>query len=301
MRVRRRSALARARDVAPVFAVVGIAIVGVFVAMNVLVTAAPVPVYQSPSPSASALPSFASTPSILPLASATPVPTPAPTASLPARRPTIVNSAVSASDPNGAWTVYLGYPAFLAGTTPWADSIDADIVSEMQTRAAQWEQGPAANRQAGGKVNTLSGTFTTDLLTPELASFTLTWVDDSSPSGPGTSVETINYDLGTGQRIAFGDVFIDTSNALAVISTAALPLVQAELGADYDPSIAVDGIAPLLSNYNNWSLTPAGMKFTFDAGQVSSRGPTLPSIVVPWSALRQVMVSTGPVATLAGF
>jgi hypothetical protein len=300
MRARRKSTLARARDVAPVFVVIGIGVAAVFVAMNVLVTAAPVPIDQSPSPSVSALPSFPSTPSILP-ASVTSIQTPAQTASLPAGRPTIVNSALSASASNRAWTVYLGYPAFVEGTTPWADDIDADILGELQTRAAQWEQGPAANRQAGAKVNTLSGTFTTELLTPALASFTMTWVDDSSPSGPGTSVETLNYDLSTGQRIAFDDLFIDSSNALAVISSAAVPLLQQELGADYDPSIAVDGTAPSPSNYDNWSLTPSGMKITFAVGQVSSRGPTLPAIVVPWSSLRQVMVQTGPVATLAGF
>jgi hypothetical protein len=224
MRARRKSTLARARDVAPVFVVIGIGVAAVFVAMNVLVTAAPVPIDQSPSPSVSALPSFPSTPSILP-ASVTSIPTPAQTASLPAGRPTIVNSALSASASNRAWTVYLGYPAFVEGTTPWADDIDADILGELQTRAAQWEQGPAANRQAGAKVNTLSGTFTTELLTPALASFTMTWVDDSSPSGPGTSVETLNYDLSTGQRIAFDDLFIDSSNALAVISSAAVPLL----------------------------------------------------------------------------
>jgi hypothetical protein len=284
----------------PVFAIAGIGIAGVFLAMNVLVTAAPVAVDLSPSPSTSASPSLPASPSALPFASATSVVTPAPTASLPDYPPTFVNSAVSATDPNGVWDVYLRYPAFVKGTTPWAESIDSSILTDVQTRAAQWEEGPASNRQAPGKVNTLYGSFTTELLTPALASFTLTWEDNSSPSGPVTGVETLNFDLGTGQRIAFEDLFTDPQAALAAVSAKALSLLQVELGASYEPTIAVEGTSPAPANYVNWALTQAGIKITFDPYQVSSSGTELPTVVVPWASLLPVMVPTGPVAALAG-
>jgi hypothetical protein len=292
---------ARALEGLPVLAVVGIGAAGVFVAMNVLVTAAPVAISRSPSPSVSTPPSFAGSPSLLPLASDTTFATPVPTAPLPSTRPTIVNSAVSASDPNGTWSVYLRYPAFVAGTTPWADAIDADILGELQTRAAQWELGPAANRQASGKVNTLIGSFTTELLTPALASFTLTWVDDSSTGTPANGVETLNYDLGSGQRIAFDDLFVDAQAARVVISNQAVPQLQAELGANYEPQVTSEGTSPAPANYVNWNITSAGIKITFAQYQVSSRLPTLPTIVVSWAALKPVMVGTGPVWTLTGF
>ncbi len=301
MRQRRKSTFARALEALPILAVVGVGAAGVFVAMNVLVTAAPVAIVRSPSPSVGSPPSFASTPSLLPLASDTSQVTPAPTASLPGTRPRIVNSAVSGTDPNGAWSVYLRYPAFVPGTTPWADAIDADILGELQTRATQWELGPAANRQAPGKVNTLIGSFTTELLTPALASFTLTWVDDSSAGTPATGVESLNYDLGTGQRIAFDDLFVDADSARLVISNLAAAQLQAELGADYEPSVASEGSSPSVANYVNWNITSAGIKITFAQYQVSSRLPTLPTIVAPWAALKPVMVGTGPVWALTGF
>lgn len=301
MRQRRKSTFARALEALPVVAVVGIGVAGVFVAMNVLVTAAPVAIDRSPSPSVSATPTFPSSPSLLPLASETTFVSPAPTASLPSTRPTIVNSVVSASDPNRAWSVYLRYPAFVAGTTPWADAIDSDILGELQTKAIQWEQGPAANRQASGKVNTLIGSFTMELLTPALASFTLTWVDDSSTGAPATVVETLNYDLGTGLRIAFGDLFVDADSARVVIANQALAQLQAELGADYEPLVAGDGTTPSPENYANWNVTSAGIKITFAQYQVSSLLTTLPTIVVSWVALKPVMVATGPVWNLTGF
>jgi len=301
MRLRQKSFVERARETVPVFVIIGMGIAGVFVAMNVLVTAVPVVIDLS-TPTPSPAPSFP----VLPSAPPTEIPTrvtytPAPTASLPSVRPTMVHSAVSDKDANGVWVVYLSYPAFVAGSTPWAEAMDSEILSDLQDRAAQFEAGPASNRQAGGKVNTFTGDFTTDLLTPSLASFTLTLVDDTTPGHPITTVQTINYDLGTGQQISFGDLFIDSQTALAVLSLQAPPLLQAKLGAAYDPTVVSDGTAATLANYRNWALTPEGLKATFLPAQVAAPEEGLPFVVVPWSALKTIMVPTGPVAALAGF
>ncbi len=282
----------------PVFAVVGAGIAGVVLAMNILVASPGPAVSGSPGTSPQATPT--ATPTALETVTAVPIGTAAPSAPLPARRPAIVNSAVSASDPGHVWTVYLGYPAFVAGTTPWADQIDADILQEVQTRAAQWEAGPASIRQVPGKVNTLSGTFTTEMLTPALASFTMAWTDDSTAAEPTKSVETLNYDLSTGQRIGFDDLFTDPATALDIISSQAQPLLQDALGADYDAALVAGGTAPTEGNFLHWAMTSAGLKFTFEENQVEPAGPPLPSIVVPWAAVRPVMVQTGPLAALAG-
>ncbi len=272
-----------------------------FVAMNILVSAAPLALnLNSGSPAGSVGPSFPGSPTAPPVATDTPFGTPAPSASVPDSRPTIVNAAVSATDPNGVWKVYLGYPAFVPGTTPWADVINADIGGEAQTRAAQWQQGPAANPQVARKVNTLSGTFKTELLTPALASFTLTWVDDSSASQAATSVETINLDMSTGQRIAFDDLFADPDAALAVMSGAAQDQLVEELGLAYDRATVTDGTSPSRTNFINWALTAAGIKITFAQHQVATGFSGLPSVIVPWASLRSTMVQTGPVTKLAG-
>lgn len=301
MRSRNKSPSDRARDAAPGFAIVGIGIAGVFVAMNVLVSSAPFGSSASPSSSPTIAPS--PPPSLSPqsLETAYPVPTAAPRASLPDGQPTIVRSAISDSDPGGVWKVYLLYPAFIAGTTPYAADMEADLRAELEARAAQWEQGPAAIRQAPGKVNTLYGSFTTELLTPALGAFTLTWVDDSSTSEPATGVETLNYDLGTGQRIGFSDLFTDSRTALDILAGQALPMLQDELGIDYDPTITAQGTNPSPDNYLHWALTTAGIKVTFAEHQVTPRSGLLPSVVVPWVSLKPVMLLTGPVAALAGF
>lgn len=285
----------------PGIAVVATGVVGVFVAMNVLVTATPVAITASSSPSASPAPSFPGTPSALPFVTPTTLAIPVQSAALPPAAPLIVHSAISASDPGGTWTVYLGYPGLVEGSSPWADDIDAAIVSEMDNRAAAWEQGPAAIRRSSGKKNTLYGSFTTELLTPAFASFTVTWTDDSSDREPAVGVETFTYDLGTGQRLSLTDLFLDTSAALAIVSSTAVSLLQDELGAGFDPDLVSQGTGPSLANYVNWAITPDGVKITFSQYQVTATATALPSIVVGWGSLRSVLVQTGPIAKLAGF
>lgn len=301
MRLRRASLSSRIVESTPLVGILGLCVVAVFVAMNVLTSAAPVAIdFTSPSPSVDAGPSLPGSPTAIPFATDSSLPTPAPSASVPDTRPTLINSAISESDPNGIWIVYLGYPAFLAGSTPWADAINADIGLEVRTRATQWEQGPASNRQVAGKTNVLSGKYTTELLTPALAAFTLTWEDDASASAPATGVGTLNFDLSTGQRIAFDDLFNDADVALATISTAAQSQLMDQLGPNYDPVVVDEGSSPSRTNFIHWAITPNGMKITFAEHQVAKNLSSLPSVVVPWASLRGVMVQTGPVAKLAG-
>ena len=299
MRIRKKSWRERAFETVPVFVIVGMGIAGVLLAMNVLVTAVPIQVDQA-TPTPVPTVSFPAAPSAVIAIPTRPIYTPAPTASLPSTPPTIVRSVVSQKDTAGVWVVYLTYPAFVDGTTPWASPMDAAILDDLQTRADQFETGPASNRQAAGKVNSLKGTFTTDLLTPALASFTLTFEDDTTPGLTSKTVETISYDLGTGQQLAFEDVFSDSQVALSALSAQAPPLLQTQLGAQYDPMAVLGGTSASLSNYRGWSLTPAGLRVTFGEAQVADAQAGLPSIVVPWSALESALVTDGPVAHLAG-
>jgi hypothetical protein len=278
----------------------GFGIVGVFVAMNVLVTSAPVVLSSTPTPARSLAPVFADTPSPVVEPTASPFDSPFPTAALPAKRPVIVNSAVSATDTNGLWQVYLAYPAFLAGTTPWAQQMNDEIYAEIQTRAESWQGGPASNPRDDGKRSTLDGSFSLELLTPALASFTLIWTDDSTPGSKALGCETINYDLATGQRIGYDTVFVDPQTAFVFMSGSALPQLSDKLGADYDASLAVPGTSPEPEHYRHWAIRQDGIKLTFSQNQVVLGDQPLPWVIVPWRAVRSVMNATGPVAKLAG-
>ena len=287
-------------ETAPAVAFVVFGAAAAVLAMNILITAPPIALPTTTLPPPSPGISFGSTPSLLPFASVAAAGTPVPRASLSDHQPRFVHSVIKSSDPGGVWSVYLSYPAFILGETPWAQQIDSDIRADLTARAGQWSSGPAAFRWARGRVNTLTSTFTTELVTPEIASWTMTFVDDSSARGPISYVETFNYDLATGQRLTLDDVFIDDTSLVTVASEVAPGLLRSVLGTAYVASIVDEGTSPLLTNYDNWAVDRGGLRITFNQYQVANQGPILPSIVVPWSQLTSIMNDTGPVAELAG-
>lgn len=290
----------RILDVLPIIGIVGFALVGVFVAMNLLVAA--IPGDATPSPSAEIA---AGSPTLVPdltfgAAMPTPTATPMQTVALPTAAPTIWRGTAQAKDPAGVWSALLYYPQFAPGTTPLGNQMNADMTGEVQARLDQWEVGPAAIRAGKGKVNQLVGNFTVEMTSPTLASFTLTWYDNVSVPDPTTNVETINYDLGTGARLGITDIFPDTSAGLAVLSAQSQTMLQTSLGKDYDASIVSQGTAASPSNFATWALTTAGLKITFPEYQVAPYADGMPEVVIPWSTLRDVVPATGPVAQLAG-
>jgi hypothetical protein len=296
---RKRSMGDRIREVIPVFTLVALGSVTVLIGMNVLVMVAPVVIGDGASPSPTvAGPSFPVMPSYA-VATDAPVSSQFPTASLPPSAPTILVRHLNESDPDGVWDVSISYPSFQRTSTPWASSINDLIVTMERSQADRYESGPAANRQQAGKTNHLVGNFSTELLTPALASFIFSWTDDLSSGQLAVTLSTVNLDLSTGQPIAFDDMFVDPQAALGILSTQSADLLYYKLGAAWDQEMGTLGTAPNYGNFSNWALTRDGLEIVFAQYQVTHTAQT-PSVVVPWSALIPVLVSRGPVADLSG-
>ena len=309
---------ARLRSVAPIAAVVVLALVAVFVAMTVLGSVAP---SSSPSPSGTAVANATASPTAVP----TPEPTPSPSASVPTGSqtpvptpsgplPTVTSKTASARDPHGIWSVSYHYPHLDAPAIPMAGTVNQDIADDVEARMQAFEGGAAAIQQQPGKVNTLTGSYTVELLRSDLVSFRLSWIDDTSGAHPATTIETLSYDLASGVRLAFGDVFSDTAGARAILSQQSRDLLRAVLGADYDPTVVTDGTSPDCpslggptpscplaagDNFGTWALASNGFRVIFQEYQVAPYADGTPSVVVPWSALAGVLKSDGPAATLA--
>lgn len=288
----------RFRAVVPMLALVGLGLAMVLVGMNVLAVVAPIAIGggETPSPAASG-PSFAAIPSY-DIVTEAPVESIFPTASLPPTVPTILTKHIDESDPDGVWAVSIAYPAFLGSSTPWASEMNDQIETIVRSAADKYEQGPAAVRTHAG-TNHLAGDFTTDLVTSALASFTLTWNDDQTPGQIAVTIATLNFDLSTGQPIAFDDMFADPDTALQILSTQSADLLYYQLGAAWDQDQGTLGTSPNYGNFVNWTITKSGLKVVFNQYQVLRTGQT-PSVVVTWSALIPVLAGSGPVADISG-
>jgi hypothetical protein len=281
------------------FSVVALAVVGLAAVSIAMVTLGSTVADSTPTPlaSASATPTpEPSTPPPLP----TDTPAPVMTVPVPRSAPTITTVYSGAHDPHGVWTIAWRYPQLKAGTTTLAAAINADILDEVQTRMDAFMSGPAGLEQAPGKVNTLTGSYTVNMNSPDLLSLTLRWTEDTLPVNESVHLQTLNYALISGQRLSLSGLFRDQQAGMNVISTESRTQLQRILGGDYDPKIAEPGTAAVASNFNNWALTTAGLRITFDEYQVGTYADGMPAVVIPWEMIADVMDPNSPAGRLAG-
>jgi hypothetical protein len=289
----------RLKALLPVAGIVVLAVVAVTTAMTILGGDAPGSPVIAPSVAATVPGGSQSAP---PSAAASiPGYSPGYMEPLPSTPPVVRTERRRERDPDGVWYVDFSYPQFQPDTTPLGYIVNQDIASEIDTRIAAFEGGPAAVRQVPGKRNQLTGSYGIDMLSPDLVSFTLRWVDDTAIDHPAMSVETLNYALNTGQRLDFGAIFADQPGAFAVLSEQSRIQLRQSLGNAYDQTAAELGTSPIATNFTNWALTEAGLKITFSEFQVGDYATGTPFVVVSWSDLKLVMRPDGPVSRLAGF
>ena len=290
----------RLQGILPVAGVAIVGVVAVTTAMTVLggTEAAPSPIVI---PSLPTVPTPSVSPGTTALGSPSDSPSPMITALLPSSPPIGVIGRKTIRDPNGVWFIDVHYPQLKVGSTPLAGVVNADVLDEVQSRIDVFEGGPAAIVQQPGKLNILTSAYRTDLLAPDLASYTVRWEDDTIPGSPNIYVRTLNYWLKTGQRVDLDSVFADLPGALAILSRLSQVQLHQLLGDRYSQAVVDDGTAPVSTNFSSWALTQAGFKVTFAEFQVGDATDGLPIVVIPWSALAPVMRPVGPVARLAGF
>ena len=302
----------------PVLFVIAAVAGGVYASMTVLGS---MPYNPTPTPHPSGYePSFADSSAsatdwsaVTPGPSPTPFPTPKVTASLPAVPPHVIAMTLSRGQ-KGIWSAALKYPRFDPGSTPFSAQYNDDFKSETADRIDRFGNGPAAVKTPG-QTNTLTGGFDIELITTKLASFTLFWTDSTFKTAENPAleqIETVNYDLGTGQRIGFPDIFSNENSALSIISLRSRDLLQDKLGASYDAATVNAGTAIDFDdgtgtggtvrdgrNFTIWVITRAGLKITFLEGEVAPVAAGKQTIVVPWTELAGALNPTFPVAALA--
>jgi hypothetical protein len=117
---------------------------------------------------------------------------------------------------------------------------------------------------------------------------------------PNSYSDVINYDLKNGKQLKLGDLFKPGSKylqALANYSIADLKKQSKDKGL-IDGEIE-NGAAPVAKNYQSWIITKKGLGITFDAYQVGPYAAGPQFVMVPYSALKDVINPEGPIAQFA--
>ena len=117
---------------------------------------------------------------------------------------------------------------------------------------------------------------------------------------PNSYTEVVNFDLKNGKLLKLADLFLPGAKYLQTLSAhciQALKKQAKEQGADamLDDDWIKRGAGAELTNYDNWTITKKGLGITFDPYQVAAYAAGPQNVVVPYSALKEIIKPDGAV------
>lgn len=117
---------------------------------------------------------------------------------------------------------------------------------------------------------------------------------------PNTVSDVVNYDLKNGKPLKLADLFKPGAKYLQAIADYCIADLkkQAKDKGLLDEEIQ-SGAAPQAKNYRNWTITKKGLGISFDAYQVGPYAAGPQYMLVPYSALKDVINPEGPVGQFA--
>ena len=117
---------------------------------------------------------------------------------------------------------------------------------------------------------------------------------------PNTVSDVVNYDLKNGKPLKLADLFKPGAKYLQAIANYCIADLKKQ-GKDkglLDEEIQ-NGAAPNAKNYRSWTITKKGLGINFDAYQVGPYAAGPQYVLVPYSALKDVINPDGPVGQFA--
>ena len=113
----------------------------------------------------------------------------------------------------------------------------------------------------------------------------------------------LNYDVKNGKKLALADLFNPKSNYLSVISAYCIKDLKLQGEKNKETMLSDDmiqsGASARADNYRAWAITRKGLWITFDPYQVAAYAAGPQFVLVPYSALKDIIKVDGPVAGLA--
>src|SRR5712691_9228631 len=120
---------------------------------------------------------------------------------------------------------------------------------------------------------------------------------------PNSSTTVLNYDVKNGKKLALADLFTAKSKYLSAISSYCIKELKDRSKKDKDSMLNDDmmksGASARADNYKAWTITKKGLWITFDPYQVAAYAAGPQTVLVPYSALKDLIKPDGPVGSLA--
>lgn len=120
---------------------------------------------------------------------------------------------------------------------------------------------------------------------------------------PNSYTTVLNYDVRNGKKLALADLFNAKSNYVKVISDYCIKDLKQQAKKEKDSMLTDDmiqsGASARAENFNAWTITKQGLWITFDPYQVAAYAAGPQQVLVPYSALKDLIKADGPIAAFA--
>jgi hypothetical protein len=119
---------------------------------------------------------------------------------------------------------------------------------------------------------------------------------------PNSFSEVINFDLKNGKQLKLSDLFKPGAKYLPAISSYCindLKKQSKEKGNMLDDSTIQNGAGASAKNYESWTITRRGLGINFDPYQVGPYAAGAQYVLIPYSALKDLINPDGPIAQFA--
>ena len=148
----------------------------------------------------------------------------------------------------------------------------------------------------------LNVTYTVALAKDDLISVVLEVSDyEAGAAHPNSYSEVLNYDLRNGKQLKLADLFQPGSKYLQTISAYCIADLKKQSKQGQDSMLEDDdwiqrGAGPDAENYSSWAIGKKGLGITFDPYQVATYAAGPQHVLVPYSALKGLIKTDGPLA-----
>lgn len=213
----------------------------------------------------------------------------------------------------GKYKLDVEYPQVEGASDARYQKFNSEVADRITKEVNEWkrsenEEHAEESGSAGDENSTSEMAINYDikLATPDVISVALTNYTFEAGAAHGmSSTEVLNYDLKSVRVLELADLFQPGSNYLERISRYCInDLKRQSKKSDPNDSLLTDesieeGAAAKADNYGAWNLMRKGILVTFDPYQVGPYAAGRWQVIVPYSALREVIKQDGAAASFA--
>ena len=202
------------------------------------------------------------------------------------------------------------YPQLTGGSNPNFEKFNQTVRASVTKKVAMFkkEMAPKAGeeepRPEGSMGSDLSISYTVAMVQEDLASIEFdVGAYYMGAAHPNSYSEVVNYDLKNGKLLKLSDLFTPGAKFLPVISAYCIKDLKSQSkskeGMLEDESWIEKGAGPSLQNYKSWTIAKKGLGINFDSYQVGPYAAGPQSVLVPYSAIKDLVNPSGPIGQFA--